>query len=141
MIVKILPVLRYWIVLLWLVLVPVVAVCIVPVGIGSSLPTCILAGRLSVARTVGEERTLTRESLISALMKARTTLLLPITPLRPAPNWAIVAPFASEGVAGTPRDAPTEPKGVPKIVAAAPTLLKISYSMPKDRSSPSVTSA
>src|SRR3989338_9212015 len=88
MIVKILPVLRYWMVVLWLMLVPLVADCIVPVGIGSSLPTWILAGRLSVARTEGEERTLTLESVIRTFMKERTSCVPTTAPTPCAPGPA-----------------------------------------------------
>ena len=60
----------------------------VPVAMGSSVPTCILAGWLSVVSMVGDERTLTRESSLRALMKARIESPFPITKLNacgPAP--------------------------------------------------------
>src|SRR2546422_3649055 len=95
--VTILPVFRYWTVVLDAndVVVPNTAdpvdigVDTEPVGIGSSVPTWMRAGRLSVASTVGEERTLTRESAIRALMKTRRSLV-PMMPLIPLPNCPAV---------------------------------------------------
>src|SRR2546427_8600351 len=131
--VTILPVFRYWTVVLDAndVVVPNTAdpvdigVDTEPVGIGSSVPTWMRAGRLSVASTVGEERTLTRESAIRALMKTRRSLV-PMMPLIPLPN----CPAVVVGGKIPLRIAPPEPNACPKI--AGLFLLRISYSIPKD---------
>src|SRR5947208_13894126 len=103
MMVTILPVLRYWIDVLEDGFEAPTRATSWPVGIGSSLPTWIRAGRLSVASTLGEERILIRESVANALIKARTLLLRPMIPLIPLPKGvkaARGAPLASVGTCG-----------------------------------------
>jgi len=58
---------------------------VVPVAIGSSVPTWMRAGRLSDARIEGDERTLNRESACKAFTNAAMSLP-PKTPLIPPPN-------------------------------------------------------
>jgi hypothetical protein len=92
--VRILPVFRYWMVVLEVT--PVLTGDVtVPVAMGSSDPTWILAGWLSVASMVGEERTLIRESALRALIKARIELPVPIIALHP-PGKAVGRPLRSE---------------------------------------------
>src|SRR5215831_20929960 len=86
MIVRITPVFLYWIALDVKGAVPLTKVDVWPVKIGISLPTCIRAGRLSVAKTLGEASAFTRLSVAKALIKARIALPRPAMPLIPAGN-------------------------------------------------------
>jgi hypothetical protein len=109
MMVTIVPVFRYWTVVLdanpvvvpeTIPPVPVeIGVDTEPVGIGSSLPICIRAGRLSVASTLGEERIFARESVCRAVINAWTALVRPAMPLIPVPN--AVFPVPPVGAAGS----------------------------------------
>src|SRR4051794_28352930 len=81
------------------------ALLIVPVGIGSSEPTWIRAGRLSVASTLGEEIILTRESVAKARISAWTVL----SPTMAVAPMLVMAPLAL----GAP-NRPPRPRKAPK---------------------------